>query len=161
MRALDLVRPVARLLVLAACFACAAPPPQPAWVPGLGEIMTLEQMRHAKLWFAGRAGNWPLAAYELDELEEGFADAVTLHPTHKDSPVSIAQVVPLMTSAPLVSLRTAIEARDGAGFERAYDTLTTSCNGCHQATNFGFNVVTRPSANGFPNQDFALPDTAR
>jgi hypothetical protein len=37
--------------------------------PGLGEIMTLNQMRHAKLWRAGEAQNWSLAAYELDELQ--------------------------------------------------------------------------------------------
>ena len=42
--------------------------------PGLGEIMTLQQLRHIKLWFAGRAGNWPLADYEIGELNEGFED---------------------------------------------------------------------------------------
>ena len=44
--------------------------------PGLGEIMTLQQLRHIKLWFAGHGGNWPLADYELDDLGEGF-DAVS------------------------------------------------------------------------------------
>ena len=39
--------------------------------------MTLTQMRHAKLWFAGQAANWSLAAYELDELNEGMQDAAT------------------------------------------------------------------------------------
>ena len=33
------------------------------FTPGLGEIMTLTQMRHVKLWFAGDAANWPLAKY--------------------------------------------------------------------------------------------------
>lgn len=41
---------------------------------GLGEIMSLQQMRHSKFWFAGSAGNCPFAAYELDELKEGFDD---------------------------------------------------------------------------------------
>ena len=36
--------------------------------------MALQQMRHIKLWFAGRAGNWPLADYEIGELNEGFDD---------------------------------------------------------------------------------------
>lgn len=52
--------------------ASAAPP----YVPGLGEIMGATQMRHLKLWYAGEAGNWPLASYEVDELAEGFADDV-------------------------------------------------------------------------------------
>src|SRR5690242_1138313 len=34
-----------------------------AYVPGLGEMMTLQQMRHVKLWLAGEAGNWELAGY--------------------------------------------------------------------------------------------------
>ena len=38
--------------------------------PGLGEYMTTIQLHAGKLWFAAKAGNWPLAEYELDELEE-------------------------------------------------------------------------------------------
>ena len=54
--------------------------------PGLGELMSLNQMRHAKLWFAGQARNWELADYELDELEEGFADVVKSPPRSRPSP---------------------------------------------------------------------------
>src|SRR6516165_1897897 len=54
------------------------------YVPGLGEIMTLNQMRHVKLWYAGQNANWALASYELDELNEGLDDAAKFHPTHKD-----------------------------------------------------------------------------
>src|SRR5262245_25498953 len=132
-----------------------------AYAPGLGEIMTLSQMRHAKLWLAGQAGNWPLADYEIDELEEGFTDAVTFHPTHKDSPVSIAQVVPIMTTAPIQMLRAAVAAKDREAFAKAFDSLTVACNSCHQATNFGFNRVTTPSGNSFLNQDFTPPAEGR
>ena len=59
-----------------------------AYAPGLGEIMTLQQMRHTKLWLAGEAGNWDLAAYEIKELGEGFDDVVKFHPTHEESPGS-------------------------------------------------------------------------
>src|SRR5262245_49113865 len=38
------------------------------YVPELGELMILQQVRHTKLWFAGEAGNWPLAEYEIEEL---------------------------------------------------------------------------------------------
>src|SRR5580658_3550722 len=54
--------------------AMSMPETNASMVPGLGEIMTLQQLRHIKLWFAGRAGNWPLADYEIDELNEGFED---------------------------------------------------------------------------------------
>ncbi|WP_283744478.1 hypothetical protein [Sideroxydans sp. CL21] len=49
---------------------------QENYVPGMGEIMGSTQMRHAKLWFAGKSGNWDLASYELDEIREGMDDAV-------------------------------------------------------------------------------------
>src|SRR3977135_574269 len=60
--------------------------PKEPFTPGLGEIMTLQQMRHLKLWYAGQAGNWPLADYELDELKEGFEDIVKYFPVKDDVP---------------------------------------------------------------------------
>src|SRR4051794_7231939 len=54
--------------------------------PGLGEIMTLQQMRHLKLWVAVQAGNWALADYELDELKEGFEDISKYYPVKDDVP---------------------------------------------------------------------------
>ena len=131
--------------------------PRPVYTPGLGEIMTQVQMRHAKLWLAGQNSNWPLAAYEIDELEEAFADAMEFHPTHKSSPVALTELIPGMTDPPLQALRSAVAGRDGAAFTQAFDALTAACNACHQTTEFGYNVVTRPSGNPFTNQNFAPP----
>lgn len=136
------------LAVLAGCGSRAEP-----YAPGLGEIMTLTQMRHAKLWFAGAAKNWPLAAYELEELREGLDDAVKLHPTHKDAPV--ARLVPRFMDAPLAGLEAAVEKHDSGAFDAAFDALSAGCNGCHVEARFGFNVVTRPSGNTYTNQQFA------
>jgi len=135
--------------------------PARSYAPGLGEIMTFTQLRHAKLWMAGAAGNWDLAAYETDELEEGFQDVVTYHPTHKDAPLPVSEILPAMTQAPLAALRAAISRRDQAAFEVAFDSLTAGCNSCHLALKFGFNVVRRPIADEFPNQDFTPPAVAR
>lgn len=128
---------------------------QAGYIPGLGEIMTAVQMRHAKLGIAGAAGNWPLADYELDELEEGLNDAVTFHPTHKDIPQSLTTLVPEFMKTPIDNMRDAVKTQDLAQFNAAFDNLTTGCNGCHQAAAFGFNVVTRPTAAPMPNQEFA------
>ncbi len=127
-----------------------------AYQPGLGEIMSLTQMRHCKLWLAGQAGNWELAAYETDELEEGFEDAMHFHAQHKSSPVPLTKAIPDCTGAPLKSVREAIAARDGAHFAQAFDALTAGCNACHVATTFAFNVVVRPAGNSFQNQSFAV-----
>jgi hypothetical protein len=123
--------------------------------PGLGEIMTLNQMRHAKLWRAGEAQNWSLAAYELDELQEGFDDVIRFHPTHKDAPLPLSALVPKIMAEPMQGVRHAVESKNREAFVAAYDGLTNACNSCHQATNFGFNVVRRPAdASWFSNQDF-------
>jgi hypothetical protein len=144
-------------IILLAGSGCRREPATPAFTPGLGEIMTLTQMRHAKLWLAGQAGNWPLAGYELDELNEGMQDAATFHPTHKDAPLPIPALIDKMMKDPLLQLEKAISARNKNDFTQAFDTLTEACNSCHRATNFGFNVVTRPGANPYVNQTFESP----
>ena len=85
------------IFLLSISSGCNRRPAQPSFTPGLGEIMTLTQMRHAKLWFAGQGANWPLARYELDELNEGLEDAATFHPTHgggwRPGPATIRQSI--------------------------------------------------------------------
>jgi len=125
------------------------------YTPGLGEIMTLQQMRHNKLWWAGQAANWDLAAYEIKELGEGFDDIVTYHPTHEESPVAPRDAIPRMITAPIADLREVIGKRDAQAFEPAFDALTKACNDCHRATNFGFNVVQQPTMNPYSNQAFS------
>ena len=119
--------------------------------------MSLQQMRHVKLWLAGQAGNWELADYEVDELGEGFDDIVKYHPTHKDAPVAPKDAIPRMINQPLADLRAAIQRKDAAGFAQSYDALTSACNNCHQAMNFGFNRVQRPQSNPYPSQAFEPP----
>jgi len=140
------------LTVVAGC----AQPPSPQQGPGLGEIMGATQMRHAKLFFAGQAQNWPLADYEMDELQEGFDDAVRLHPTHKGA--AVATLLPSTTADAMTSLHSAIDQHDAAAFAQAFDALTAACNTCHEAADFGFNVVVRPRTNPYTNQQFAPSD---
>ncbi len=123
------------------------------YTPGLGEIMTTTQMRHAKLWFAGKAGNWKLADYELYELKEGFDNAVKFHPNR-------SELLPKITAIPLEQLKSAISANDSARFKQAFEALTNSCNACHKETSFGFNVVIIPAINPYTNQNFEVePET--
>lgn len=149
--------------MLALAMACTQPGGrQPAgaeedYFPGLGEIMSANQMRHLKLWYAGQARNWRLAGYEVDELEEGFADAVRFHPEHEPSPRPLTELVPQFTAGPIGALRAAIADEDPESFVAAYDSLTQGCNGCHVATEFSFNVITRPAANPYSNQSFGAP----
>jgi hypothetical protein len=90
----------------------------------------------------------------MDELSEGFDDVLKFHPTHKDSPVAPKDAIPRMVNEPVAEVRTAVEKKDPAAFESAYDKLTDACNSCHDAMNFGFNKVQRPTSNPYPNQIF-------
>jgi hypothetical protein len=124
----------------------------PAYVPGLGELMGANQMRHAKLWFAGQAGNWPLAAYELDELKEGFDDVLTYQPHFKGKPIDT--LLKPTTEPALAQLEDAIAAKDRARFEAAFDALSHACSSCHQELGYGFIAIQRPTAPPFSNQRF-------
>jgi len=121
--------------------------------PGLGEIMSLQQMRHAKLWFAGKARNWELAGYEFDELKEGFDDVAKLFPTVSD--VSLRQVIGAINDKELADLAKAIEAHDLGKFTSSFDRLTAACNACHQTTKHPFIVIQRPTSLPYTNQSFA------
>jgi hypothetical protein len=152
----------ALLLVALTSAACQkTPPPAPApspgpeaYKPGLGELMSVQQMRHAKLGLAGDAQNWKLAAYEITEIKEGFDDVMALHPTWKDAPVAPKDAIPIMMNDPIAQVQAAIDKRDPKAFAESYQLLTNGCNACHQATNFAFIVLQRPKANPFPNQVF-------
>lgn len=140
---------VAAFLILP--LAASAQPNEP-FKPGLGEIMTLQQMRHIKLWFAGRAGNWPLAGYELDELKEGYEDIGKYHPTHDGAPTgTMAEAV---VAGEVAALAKAIEGKNKKEFAASFDKLTASCNACHQSTKHDFIVIRRPAANPYSNQAF-------
>jgi hypothetical protein len=121
--------------------------------PGLGEIMTLQQMRHLKLWLAAQSGNWGLADYELDELKEGFEDITKYYPTKDDVPTgTMAEAIVAKEVAELAKL---IEAKDKKNFVSAFDRLTASCNACHQTAKKEFIRIQRPSGNPYTNQAFA------
>jgi hypothetical protein len=45
------------------------------YVPRLADVMAALQVRHLKLYFAGRAHNWELADFELRQLRAGLAEA--------------------------------------------------------------------------------------
>jgi hypothetical protein len=79
--------------------------------PGLGEIMGVIQQHHAKLYYAGTKSNWPLAQYELGEIQEGLDDAVKYYPRFQDVSAPLTELVPTMTKGSLAQVGAAIEKR--------------------------------------------------
>ena len=127
--------------------------PEP-YVPGLGEFMTSAvQPHHIKIWMAGHAGNWPLAAYEAKELRETFEDITTYQAAWNNFPIGKLAETNLVP--PLDEMDKAILGKNQADFKKAYDKVTAACNSCHQATGNEFVSVKAPSGADFPDQDFA------
>jgi hypothetical protein len=135
--------------------AAALPPAKDApkaYVPGLEQFMNVIQSEHAKLWYAGSARNWPLAAYQLGEIKEVMSDAQDLVPTFKNLPLD--KMLDAVITGEIAELEKAIDAQDEPKFTAGYGKLTQACNACHQATGNGFVVIQRPVGQAFPNQDF-------
>ena len=123
-----------------------------AYVPGLEQFMNVILMEHNKLWFAAKARNWPLAAYELGEIKEVMGDVQDFVPTFKGLP--LADMLDAVITKEIAGLEKAIEAKDFKTFVAGYDKLTTACNACHHGTENGFIVIQRPSRPAFTNQDY-------
>ncbi len=121
---------------------------QDGYPPKLGDIMTLIQVRHIKLWFAGKLGNWDLAAYEIEQMKQGFANAAELY---REIPVEYVT----NTADPMDAIRDAIKTKDGAKFAKAFGDLNQTCNACHQVIGRGFIVIQVPTASPFSDQSFA------
>jgi hypothetical protein len=112
---------------------------------GLPDIMAAAQMRHIKLWFAGKLGNWRLAGYELDQIESSLRQAESLYPAGRASEFAPKN---------LQSVRSAIERADNAGFAKAFTDLTNDCNACHRALDVGFITMQVPATSPFTDQLF-------
>jgi hypothetical protein len=114
--------------------------------PGLGEFMLGIQVHHAKLWFSGTAGNWPLSNFESAEIRESIDD---IERYCRDRPEVAA---PPMIKPPLDSIDAAIRDKNIAQFKRSFILLTGTCNNCHRATKHEFNVLRIPDSPPFDNQ---------
>src|SRR5271166_4244804 len=76
--------------------------------PQMSALMNmLIQPRHAKLGLAGKAENWPLAAYALRELRQGFFVISRAVPRWKGLPVP--DLVDAAVSRPMTLLDVAIK----------------------------------------------------
>jgi hypothetical protein len=118
----------------------------------VADIMGQTQLRHIKLGYAGRVGNWPLAAYETGQIRRSFDDAAKAGGKIDDR--SLSQWFDEQTLPALDELQRAIAAKDVKSFNAAFADLTAACNRCHQAANMGFVRMQTPTASPFSNQSF-------
>ncbi len=121
-----------------------------AYRPGLGEFMSGIQVHHDKLWFAGINGNWKLAQFEIDEIQEAIAD-IQAYCAERPETKEIS-----MIESPIDSISNAIRDHDEPKFRSDFERLTNRCNACHLSTDHAFNVIKIPDIPPFSNQEFRL-----
>lgn len=116
--------------------------------PGLGEIMGGIQTHHAKLWYAAINDNWKLADYEIAEIKERIQQAEEIE-TDRPEVKTISMIYPAIDS-----VANSIKQQTLSSFKNNFQLLTASCNNCHTANHFEFNVITIPTSPPVSNQDF-------
>jgi len=117
------------------------------YVPRLSDLMVVIQIRHSKLFYAVKRGNWPLADFELEQLTSTLKEAGTYYP--KTVPSSDLTGSTEIKNA----IAEAIKAKDEAKFDQSFAQLTAECNRCHEAADRAFIFIRRPAfPSTFSNQ---------
>lgn len=116
--------------------------------------MSFMQRYAAKLYLSGMEENWGLAdiyAHEMEEITEVMIDGM-----YMDDGVNISELMESMFPPQLEQVEAAIDAKDKARFEEAYQTMIQTCNKCHESAEYGLVKITVPDSNPFA-QDFSAP----
>jgi len=118
--------------------------------PGLGEYMSTIQLHAGKMWFAAKAANWELAAYEVDELKETMEAAQKLD--EEKNGVKISPLLDSLLKTQVAALDNAVKSGSAPKFQKSYDETLSACNGCHAEAGFKFIHIVRPTAPPVSNQ---------
>jgi hypothetical protein len=121
--------------------------------PAMDDLMTmLVQPRHIKLYYAGQAKNWMLAAFQLNELRAALARIGRTIPNYRN--ISVDTAVASIFADKLSAVDAAIKAADPAQFNAAYGEMTAACNACHAGMDHAFLVIKVPDGANYPDQEF-------
>jgi hypothetical protein len=99
--------------------------------PGLARLMPEIGGRIWKCYYAGKAGNRALAAFELKEAVNLMEMGVLLRPKYMDSMYSFIE-------DDVSRIASAIEAEDWAAFEEAFEHVIGQANAYHELYEKGF-----------------------
>ena len=99
--------------------------------------------------------NWKLAEFEVNEIMETL-DAIQQFQTEREESKKVEIMKPALDSMTL-----AVQQQNVVAFKNSFVLLTATCNNCHRATDFGFNVVRIPLTPPFSNQSFEIMDSLK
>lgn len=106
--------------------------------PGLARLMPEVGNRVWKLYYAGKAGNWPLARFQLKEANKLLELCGVTRPKYEKA---LAQFI----DKQMKPIAQAIEAESLEQFEKAFDVAVVEANNYHDAYGKPFLVWKVPS----------------
>jgi len=113
--------------------------------PGLGTVMIEYGNRFGNVYYAAKAKNWGMAAYQLKELVEIQEVAETTRPKR-------VELLKKFEDSNLKPLANDIVSQDWANFQKDFDKTAKSCNACHAGTGFAFIQYSLPAAPAAPTK---------
>ena len=111
--------------------------------PGLGTVMIEYADRMGNMYYAAKAGNWGMAAYQLKEAVEIQEVGETTRP-------SKAPLLKAFEEGSLKPLAQDIVNQDFDAFQKDFNSMVQSCNACHQGTGHRYIVYQLPSQPAVP-----------
>jgi hypothetical protein len=93
-------------------------------LPGMAEIMPLVGARIWKCYYAGRAGNRKLAAFQLKEAVGLMEKAAYLRPKYNEN-------METFIGKEVAAVRSAVDAEDWDRFETAFAAMVDAANAYH------------------------------
>lgn len=105
-------------------------------VPDQAHVMSDVDYHFSNLWFAGKAGNWPLAEFYWKEALSHLRWAVRVIPIRKDNfgkEVNLQNILESIENAPHLKLGEVIKKQDKIAFESTYRDMVVACYACHKA----------------------------
>ncbi|MDO8634703.1 MAG: hypothetical protein Q7R34_00455 [Dehalococcoidia bacterium] len=127
----------------------------PLWAiqPGTAPRMIELTVYFNNMWFGAQAGNWDLARFEIYRSDETVKGIYVTRPAR-------TAAVKAWADPSLEALVKAVEAKDKAAFEKAYDNAVAGCNACHVVSEGGplksmkSFKITRPTTPLFSNIEY-------
>ena len=117
-----------------------------AMQPGLARIMPEVGQRYWKLYYAAEAANWPMAKFQLGEIEELMEFGMITRPKYADD-------LETFVRQDMRAMKNAIESKDWESFDAAYQQGIKNANDYHKSNNKGMIVWKLP---GEPPPDLDL-----
>ena len=90
----------------------------------------------SNLWFAGKAGNWPLANYYYSEARNHIRWLIRINPMPKGPTgdlVDLQGIFDGLDTSVLKDVKDAIDKKDGTRFEAVYRQSLEGCYSCHKS----------------------------